>query len=336
MQLLRIILVLAGLAFGPTLLYAATETTNTAAVTVAGEHVGEVGHVAATSDHTLPMQAARLMHRHEPDFKAQDQHFQISNSFIAMFIVAGILIVFAQLATRKTALVPTGLQNFAEWIIESLIQFLSGIMGEKLARKTFWFYGTVFLFILVANWFGLLPGVGSIGWGHETEHGFYVSHPILRGANADLNMTLALAATFFVLWIVWSVRANGIGGFFAHIFVYHGDAKGAMRALLFLIFFLVGFLEVISIMIRPVSLTFRLYGNIYAGESLLEKMLYMGGPYFGWLAALPFFGLELMVGLIQALVFTLLTAVFTSLMCQHGDEHQAEEKDSNQGHEAGH
>lgn len=285
--------------------------------------VGAVSHegtnaVAHGEEHSLPMKAPRLLRQGE------ETGFQITNSLVAMFVVGALLILFAQLATRKTSLVPSGLQNFAEWIVESLIEFLGGIMGEKMARKTFWFYGTVFILILFSNWFGLLPGVGSIGWGHDSEDGFIVTRPILRGANADLNMTLALALIFFALWLIWSIRANGIGGFLSHIFVYHGDATGPMRLLLLLIFFLVGFLEVISILIRPVSLTFRLYGNIYAGESLLEKMLHMGGPYFGWLAALPFFGLELMVGLIQALVFMLLTAVFTALMCQHEGEHEAE------------
>jgi len=272
------------------------------------------------------MQAPRLR-------KGGEAAFQVTNSLVAMFVVAGLLILFAQMATRNVQLVPSGLQNFAEWIVETLVEFLGGIMGEKLARKTFWFYGSVFIFILSANWFGLIPGVGSIGWGHDTAHGFHVSHPILRGANADLNMTLALALFFFGLWLYWSIQANGVGGFFSHIFVYHGEATGGMRALLLLVFFLVGFLEVISILIRPVSLTFRLYGNIYAGESLLEMMLHMGGHYFGWLAALPFFGLELMVGMIQALVFTLLTAVFTALMCKHDDEHAAE---GHQGHADAH
>jgi F-type H+-transporting ATPase subunit a len=336
MRLIKIILVSGLMALLPLALpvlaeesaHASASATNHAEVaaesvagTIAHESAAEHGKAhTQEAEEGLPVQAPRLLNG------GKEEGFQISNSLVAMFVVA-------QLATRKTSLIPSGLQNFAEWVVESLIEFLSGIMGDKLARKTFWFYGTVFLFILCANWFGLLPGVGSIGWGHETEHGFHVSRPILRGANADFNMTFALASTFFVLWLIWSVRANGVGGFFSHIFVYHGDATGAMKALLYLIFFLVGFLEVISIMIRPVSLTFRLYGNIYAGESLLEKMLHMGGPIFGWLAALPFFGLELMVGLIQALVFTLLTAVFTSLMCQHGDEHHAEE---GKAHEAGH
>jgi F0F1-type ATP synthase membrane subunit a len=200
---------------------------------------------------------------------------------------------------------------------------LGGILGPKLAKDTFWFFATVFLFIASANWFGLLPGVGSIGFGHPDANGVlhHISRPILRGADADLNMTLALAVGFFACWLVWSIKANGVGGFLSHIFVYHGEDKGILKVLLLVMFFLVGFLEVISIMIRHISLTFRLFGNIYAGESLLETMLNLGGPIFGWLVALPFYGLELMVGLIQALVFTLLTAVFTSLMCTHSEEH---------------
>jgi F-type H+-transporting ATPase subunit a len=152
----------------------------------------------------------------------------------------------------------------------------------------------------------------------------HISRPLLRGADADLNMTFALAVGFFLCWLFWSIKANGVGGFLSHIFVYHGEDKGILKVLLLVMFFLVGFLEVISIMIRPISLTFRLFGNVYAGESLLETMLNLGGPIFGWLVALPFYGLELMVGLIQALVFTLLTAVFTSLMCTHSEEHTEE------------
>jgi F-type H+-transporting ATPase subunit a len=248
--------------------------------------------------------------------------FKITNSMIAMCAVAAVVIFFAQLATRKVALIPSGLQNFIEYIVESLQSFLAGIMGEELARKTFWFFGSVFLFILTMNWMGLIPGVGTIGWHTTDSHGHAGWLPLIRGANADLNMTLALACIFFVLWIVWSVRANGVGGFLSHIFLYHGEDKGIMKFLLLIIFFLVGILEVISIMIRPVSLTFRLFGNVYAGESLLEMMVYMGGA-FGWLTALPFFFLELMVGAIQALVFTLLTAVFTALMCRHDEEEHA-------------
>lgn len=249
--------------------------------------------------------------------------FKITNSMIAMWVVGIVIIVIAQLATRKTSLLPGKLQNLLESVVEGLQNFLGGIMGDKLAKQTFWFFGSVFIFIICANWMGLIPGVGTVGHNRVDEAGNIVEWvPWLRGANADINTTLGLALTFFLLWIFWAVKYNGVGGFLGHIFIYHGEGKGFIKALLIVIFFLVGFLEVLSIMIRPLSLTFRLYGNIYAGENLLELMLYMGGKYLGWLAALPFYFLELMVGAIQALVFTLLTAVFTGLMCQHEESEE--------------
>ncbi len=264
---------------------------------------------AEGAHHELPFQAPVVI---ELGF------FKVTNSMIAMWTVGGIIILVAQLATRKISLIPSGLQNLAETVVEGLQGFLGGIMGDKLARETFWFFGSVFIFIMCANWMGLFPGVGTVGHNLIDESGKAVGFvPWFRGANADINMTLGLACVFFLLWLFWSIKHNGIGGFLSHIFVYQGEGSGFMKILLIVIFFLVGFLEVISIMIRPLSLTFRLYGNIYAGENLLELMLQMGGTYLGWLAALPFYFLELMVGAIQALVFTLLTAVFTGLMCHH-------------------
>jgi F-type H+-transporting ATPase subunit a len=273
---------------------------------IASASAAEGGH------HELPFQAPIVF-----DFG----FFKITNSMIAMWVVAAAIILVAQLGTKKISLVPGRLQNFLETVIEGLQGFLAGIMGEKLAKETFWFFGSVFIFIICANWMGLMPGVGTVGHNVVDENGKIVEWvPWLRGANADINTTLGLASVFFLLWIFWAVKHNGLGGFFSHIFIYRGEGSGLIKALLLVIFFLVGFLEVISIMIRPLSLTFRLYGNIYAGENLLELMLYMGGKYFGWLAALPFYFLELMVGAIQALVFTLLTAVFTGLMCHHEEE----------------
>jgi len=121
-----------------TVTFAESASTHAVVAGATNAAVGEVHAAAAehSGEHSLPVQAARLLHR-DKDGKAADQHFQISNSLVAMFIVAGILIVFAQIATRKNSLVPSGLQNFAEWVIEMLIDFLGGIMGDKLARKTF-------------------------------------------------------------------------------------------------------------------------------------------------------------------------------------------------------
>lgn len=249
--------------------------------------------------------------------------FQITNSMILTWIVAVGLIVLAQLATRDIQAIPRGLQNFWEWLVESLHDFLEGIIGGDLVKKTFWFFATIFIFILSCNWFGLIPGVGSIGWGHPDAQGHlgHLSEPLFRGANADLNMTLAMAMVFFACWTVWALQANGAKGFVLHIFGPKGDTTGLLKVLMIAVFVLVGVLEVVSILFRPVSLSFRLYGNIFAGENMLETMALLGGRAWGWLLPIPFYLLELLVGLVQALVFMLLTSVFTLLICQHEEGH---------------
>ena len=242
--------------------------------------------------------------------------FPVTNSMIVTWIVALGLIVFAQLATRRMSSVPGGAQNFLEWIVEALYGLLESIIGRHLVDKTFWFFGTIFIFILAANWIGLLPGVGTIGWGHMTDHGFVVDQPFFRGANADLNLTLAMALVFFACWIVWAVQEVGVGGMAKELFAPKGETAGAMKLLMIVVFFAAGCLEVISILFRPISLSFRLYGNVFAGENMLETM---GGmvPGLGWLLPIPFYFMELLVGLVQAMVFMLLTAVFTLLICHH-------------------
>ena len=250
---------------------------------------------------------------------ARPFNFPITNSMLVSWMVAVGLIVFAQLATRKMKQVPTGAQNFLEWLVEALYKFLVGIIGPHLAERTFWFFATIFIFVLSSNWFGLIPGIGSLGWGHQTDHGFRIEQPLFRGANADVNMTLAMALVFFAAWIVWALREVGIRGFLRELFAPKGESEGVLRLLLVVVFFAAGCLEVVSILFRPISLSFRLYGNIFAGENLLEAMAKLV-PGFGWLVAIPFYFLEVVMGLVQALVFMLLTAVFTMLMCQHEAE----------------
>jgi F-type H+-transporting ATPase subunit a len=243
-------------------------------------------------------------------------NFSITNSIVVTWIVALILIAFAHIATRNMQPVPGGLQNFFEWLVESLYSFLEGIIGPHLVKRTFWFFASIFIFILATNWMGLVPGVGSIGWGHQTPHGFKIDHPLFRGVNADVNMTLAMALVFFACWIVWALQEVGPIGFLKELFAPKGETTGLLKVLMFFVFFVAGCLEIISILFRPVSLSFRLYGNIFAGENLLEAMAKMV-PGLGWLLPIPFYLLELLVGLVQALVFMLLTAVFTMLICQH-------------------
>src|SRR5687768_5438682 len=246
--------------------------------------------------------------------------FPITNSMVVMWIVAAALILFAQLATRRLTDVPGGAQNFLEWLIEGLYGLLESVIGKHLVERTFWFFATVFIFILAANWFGLLPGVGTIGWGHQTAEGFRVERPLFRGATADLNLTLAMALVFFACWIVWALREVGPGGIMHELFAPKGETTGALKVLMIVVFLAAGTLEIISILFRPVSLSFRLYGNVFAGENMLETMATIV-PGLGWLLPVPFYFMELLVGLVQALVFMLLTAVFTLLICQH---HEAE------------
>jgi F-type H+-transporting ATPase subunit a len=289
--LLLLVLILCGVAF-------ATPAISAEAAPAQPEHAA------------LPLKASPLI---------QIGKFAVTNSMLVTWVVAAGIIIFAQIATRRIKPIPSGIQNFWEWLVESLYNFLEGIVGRELVSKTFWFFATIFIFILFVNWFGLIPGVGTIGWGHydPTTGVFHVDRPLLRGGNADLNMTTAMAAIFFVLWFVWAIQAQGVGGFLKHLFAPKGETSGILKILMIFIFFAVGWLEVVSILFRPIALSFRLFGNIYAGESILEALSSMI-PALGWLIPIPFYFLEVLVGFVQALVFMLLTAVFTLLIAQHG------------------
>ena len=270
---------------------------------------------AATEEHAaVPL---------KPDVLFHVGKLAVTNSMLVTWIVAAGMIVFAQTATRKLKPVPTGAQNFLEWLVESLYNFLENVIGRDLVKKTFWFFATIFIFILFVNWFGLIPGVGTIGWGHHDPITgvFHIDRPLLRGGNADLNMTTAMAAIFFVLWIIWAIQANGVGGFLLHIFGPKGETSGLLKLVMVVLFFMVGWLEVISILFRPISLSFRLFGNVYAGESTLEAMSNLV-PMLSWLIPIPFYFMEVLVGIVQALVFMLLTAVFTLLIAQHQPGHE--------------
>lgn len=250
-------------------------------------------------------------------------YLAVTNSMFVTWIVAAAILLSARLATRKIKPVPGGRQNFWEWLVESLYNFLDGMIGAELVKKTFWFFATIFIFILFVNWFGLIPGVGTVGWGVHAANGeFEMTRPLLRGGNADLNMTSAMAMIFFLCWIVWAIQANGFGGFLLHLFGPKGESKGIMKIAMIVIFFAVGLLEIVSILFRPISLSFRLFGNVYAGETILETMSKMV-PSLSWFLPIPFYFMELLVGIVQALVFMLLTAVFTLLIAQHEPGHEA-------------
>jgi F-type H+-transporting ATPase subunit a len=256
----------------------------------------------------------------------------LTNSIVVAGIVTLLLLVLARQATRRMQLIPRGTQNVFEALVEGLYNMLEGIVGKHMIARTFPLLATIFIYILTANWFGLLPGVGTIGWGPKSGPLAVsdVTDPILRSASADLNMTLAIAGLFMVIWFYWTMTVTGPVAYFKDLFGPKGGVTGVLKLFLIPIFFFVGIIEVISIAFRLVSLSMRLYGNMFAGENLLHTMSTLGDKLplpvaylSSILLPLPFYFLELLVGLIQALVFMLLCAVYVQLSTTHetGEEH---------------
>src|SRR5204863_5069547 len=140
-----------------------------ALIAVASMEAAGLAFAAGSEPHGLSQQAVEI---------GRPLGFPVTNSMVVTWIVAIALIVFARAATRDMKSVPGGAQNFLEWLVEGLYEFLEGIIGPHLVKRTFWFFATIFIFILAANWIGLVPGVGVIGWGHATAAGFKVDDPL--------------------------------------------------------------------------------------------------------------------------------------------------------------
>lgn len=222
----------------------------------------------------------------------------VTNSMLATSIVGVMLGAGSYFATKNMKKVPTGAQNVFEALIEFLLKLTDGITGKrKISIKIFPFIATFFIFILFNNWFGLLPGVGTIGF-VEHIHGENVFVPLLRAGTADLNTTIALGIV-----AVLGTQFVGITtiGFFRHTKKYLNFSSP--------INFFVGLLELLSEVTKVVSFSFRLFGNVFAGEVLLTVLAVLS-PY---VIPVPFYIMEVFVGFIQALVFTMLTLVFYTM-----------------------
>ncbi len=256
--------------------------------------------------------------------------FPITNTLFTTWLTMLFLIVFAILTTRNLQLVPKGLQNVMEMVIDALYGLVEDVAGPRLAPAFFPIVATIFFFVLVSNWLDLLtPILSAVGF-EEELHGETVIIPLLRSPSTDLNFTLGLAIVSVVLTQMWGVRGLGffgyvgkfinISGFLRFFRVLTGNEEGSpVGALLqgFLDFFM-GLLELISEVARLISFSFRLFGNIFAGEVLLLVM----PSFLATLLVLPFLGLEVFVGLIQAFIFAVLTLVFMTMAgAEHGGEH---------------
>lgn len=272
--------------------------------------------------------------------------FTITNSLLTTWVVMIGMIALAAVATRKLragnaqALIePRGSQNFMELIVEQLYNVMEGV-STKYVGRFFVLVATIFFLVLPSNWSGLIPGVGSIGICHTpgAEHSALAApqvasasptwsaapayaaegssdtcaasgqllHPFFRAPTADLNLTLALALISFLVTEFWGFRTLGIG----YLGKFFNFKNGPIQ-------FIVGLIELISEFARIISFTFRLFGNIFAGEVVLLVMAFL----FPVILPLPFYGLELFVGFIQAFVFAMLTMAFIDMASESHDSH---------------
>ena len=231
--------------------------------------------------------------------------FAVTNTLLSAWFATAVLVLFFVLGSRKKSLVPGRFQSLVESLIEVALSFCSSVLGPEMGRKAFPVVATIFFFVLFNAWLALLPFYQFLGF---TKDGEIKAH-LLRSAGTDLNFPLALALISFVFVEYWGIRSHGLG-YFKKFFAIGGLLRlrpsGIIDAF-------VGFLELISEFVRIVSFTFRLFGNMTAGEILVVMITFLV-PF----VAVEFvFGLELLVGLIQAVIFASLTLVFLSVAVSH-------------------
>jgi F-type H+-transporting ATPase subunit a len=250
--------------------------------------------------------------------------FPISNSILTTWIIAALIIIGVRLAVGTPKLVPGKGQGVVEGMAQGLRDAIEPIVGKQMIGKTFPLLCGFFVFILLMNWSGLLPGVGTIKF--HTADGW---QPAIRPANSDLNTTLALSVMSFVAWTYFVLRYAGFKVLIFDLFGNKANKKEVgmfMWVLLVPIFFAVGGIEVISIIFRLLSLSFRLFGNVYGGENLIHALADPKtlGPFATYVVPAMAGLLEVLVGVIQAFVFTLLSAVYIGLICNHEGGHDDE------------
>lgn len=278
--------------------------------------------------------------------------FVITNTLLATWITMAVLLLMFKQATTRMQMVPRGVQNLLELAVEGLLKFAMGTAGERNGRRFFPLIATIFFFVITNSWLSLLPGFSTIGFVHHGEGGGHAAVPflaagpiavmlpnaqplhagehapegfiegelvpLLRGANTDLNTTLAIAITAMVFVQLWGFQSNGLG-YLSKFFAVKRLMKGEI--MFGAIEFFVGLMETIGEFARVISFTFRLFGNMFAGEVLLAVIVFL----VPWILVLPFYGLELFVGFVQALVFAGLTLVFATMSAAGHGGHEEQD-----------
>lgn len=239
--------------------------------------------------------------------------FPVTNTYINSTIVLVLFLILGLVLRKKSAEVPDKIQNFAESILEVCLKYVDQVTHDrKKSLKFLPLVGSLFFFILVSNWLGIFPGIGSVGrW--LAVHGELEFVPLFRPANTDLNTTLAMAVLGVTVSHFFGIMAIGFWKY-ANKFIKLGDIwqsfkKGGVNIFVAFVEFGVGLIEIISEVAKVVSLSLRLFGNIFAGEVLLVVM----GGLLAFVAPLPFIALEILVGFIQAVVFAMLVLVYLSV-----------------------
>ncbi|NLE07805.1 MAG: F0F1 ATP synthase subunit A [Dehalococcoidales bacterium] len=243
-------------------------------------------------------------------------NFGVSNTLITSWISIIILVVFCWLITRRLRIIPGRVQSVFEIVFEWLLNFCKEVAGEENGRRFFPLVTTIFLFVLLNAWMNLIPGFGSI-LVRDIEGNMV---PLFREANTDINLPLALALISSVFVLYHGIKARGLPFFkewfnFGRLFkgfasLFKGRLKsGAGDIFMGIIDVFTGLLEFVSYFFRIASFTFRLFGNMTGGEILILMMIFL----VPWVLAVPFYGLELLIGVIQALVFAGLTLVFAAV-----------------------
>lgn len=256
--------------------------------------------------------------------------FPVTNSMVCTWIVAAVILIVVRATTWKNLKeIPTGMQNAIEALVEGWDGLIGDILDKKVARWVFPFATTFFIFIVISNLTDLVPGVGSIGFGEPDKSSpmpFAIDHvtrPFFRPPTTDANLTVAMAGIFLVMSLYWAVRYNGFFGLVKHIFGVKMEANKWVYPLFFLLFIFIGAMELLSISFaRPVALAMRLYGNIFAGESILEMIFHNSLPVALLLSTFMYF-YETFVCLVQAFVFAMLVVAFVGTLCTHEDEEHA-------------
>jgi F-type H+-transporting ATPase subunit a len=231
--------------------------------------------------------------------------FPITNTLLTTLLVDTLVVAAIYFLNKHLSKIPNKFQSLIEIVIETFYDLTQSVAGKN-ASIIFPFFMSFFLFILLSNWIGILPGVGTIGFFEYTEHGKTLI-PLFRGGTSDINTTLALALISVIATHFLSIKLTGIKDYLSRFFSINP------------IFLFVGILEIVSEFTKLISLSFRLFGNIFAGEVVLSTV----GSIFAFGFPIPFLMLEMIVGLVQALVFGMLTMAFMSILTtpHHAEKH---------------